>query len=251
MKKPARKKSPKEREDVSEIVSEIVEESEKKQNVEAPDTDEPSNKDENEAVVKEEEKEVEDEPEKEKDAEEVTRRASFYEKVMGEKPHEVSEDAEAEKGERSINSKLFLLGAFVFVLTVLIASMVGLAILNKDTLLKQLTKKTVKPTPTIAIPTPTPVSISREEWKFEVLNGSDTSGVAAKGAEKIKALGYKVTRVGNADGSVDSAQISLSKDVNESEKKTILEDLKIEFGEITVGEELPDAEKTVRLILVK
>lgn len=83
------------------------------------------------------------------------------------------------------------------------------------------------------------------------MNGSDASGVAAKGVEKIKALGYKVTRVGNADGSVDSAQISLSKDVNESEKKTILEDLKIEFGEITVGEELPDAEKTVRLILVK
>ncbi len=249
MKKPARKKSPKEREDVSEIVSEVVEESEKEQEIEVMDT--PSSVEKEKEVIAEQDEKTESEPEKEKDAEEVTRRASFYEKVMGEKPHEVSEDAEAEKGERSINSKLFLLGAFVFVLTVLIASMVGLAILNKDTLLKQLTKKTVKPTPTIAIPTPTPVSISREEWKFEVLNGSDTSGVAAKGAEKIKALGYKVTRVGNADGSVDSAQISLSKDVNESEKKTILEDLKIEFGEITVGEELPDAEKTVRLILVK
>ncbi len=252
MKKPALKKSSKEKEDISKIVSEIVEENEKEEREdEVAEIPVELDESEKETEVTEENKEGVGEPENEEQADEVTRRSSFYEKVMGEKPPERRDEVKEEKKERSINTKLFLLGAFVFVLTVLIASMAGLAILNKDMLFTQLSKKTVKPTPTAALPTPTPFAIQRDKWQFEVLNGSDTPGVAAKGSEKVKALGYKVTKVGNTDATVDAAQISFSKDANEEEKNAILKDLKPEFGDVAVGEALSDTEKTVRLILIK
>lgn len=249
MKKPARKNSPKEKEEIAQIVSEVVEESEKEQEIEVMDT--PSSVEKEKEVIAEQDEKTESEPEDSEKEGEVTRRASFYEKVMGEeKPHEVQEEVSDEKKERSVNTKLLLLGAFVFVLTVLISSLVGLSILNKDLLITKIgPKATTTPTPLPA--TPTPPAFARSEWSFEVLNGSDTPGLAAKGAEKIKALGYKVGKVGNADDSVDTTQVLISKDASEQQKTSILADLRPDFGELAFTDSLPDAEKTIRIILAK
>ena len=250
MKKPALKRKSKKKEEISQIVSEIVEENEKEREDEVVDAPDESHEEEKDGTIKVEQEDKEAEPAKMEQQEEI-RNASFYEKVMGEKPPERRDEVKKEKKERSINTKLFLLGAFVFVLTVLIASMVGLAILNKDMLFTQLSKKTTLPTPTVVMPTPTPFAIQRDKWQFEVLNGSDTPGIAAKGAEKVKTLGYKVAKVGNADETVDAEQISFSKDVTEEEKNAILKDLKPEFGEIPIGDALSDTDKTIRFILIK
>lgn len=251
MKKIARKKSPKEAEIISKVVSEIIEE-------EKPEIPDGEGKEKLVEITEErEEKEgkaegvdviSEDSGKPSEPAGEETRSASFYEKVMGEKPPEVVESDETKK-ERSINTKLFFLGAFVFVLTVLLSSMVGLAILNKDLFVSKIAQKGVQITPTLVPATPTPPDIKKEEWTFEVLNGSSTAGLAAKGAEKIKALGYRVGKVGNADDSVDVTQVFISKDVTEVQKKLILEDLKKDFGTLTETDTIPDSKKTVRIIL--
>lgn len=54
---------------------------------------------------------------------------------------------------------------------------------------------TEEPTPTAA---PTP-SVNRREWTIDVLNGTATAGLAKKVADELKALGYQVGKVGNAD----------------------------------------------------
>ncbi len=247
MKKAVPKKSPKEKEEISKIVSEIVEENEKEEENEGSDEVLESEKS-LPQVEPDENNELEPSPQELK---ENTQSASFYERVMGEKPPERKENTEEEsKKERSINTKLFLLGAFVFVLTVLISSLVGLSILNKDILIK---KMGVKPTvaPTTVPATPTPIEFARDEWTFEVLNGSSTPGLAAKASEKIKVLGYKVGKVGNADESVDTTQVMVSTDATDSEKDTILKDLKTDFGDLNFTDSLSDVKRTVRIILAK
>lgn len=246
MKKAAPKKSPKEKEEISKIVSEIVEENEKEKENEGFDEVLESEKSLPQAES-DEHKELE--PSSQEQGEN-TKNASFYERVMGEKPPESKENAEERKKERSINAKLFLLGAFVFVLTVLISSLVGFSILNKDILIKKIgLQPTVTPTSHPA--SPTPVEFKRDEWNFEVLNGSGTPGLAAKASEKIKALGYKVGKVGNADESVDTTQVMVSTDATDTEKDTIIKDLKTDFGDLKFTDSLPDVKRTVRIILAK
>lgn len=214
--------------------------------------------------IKEKEKKIEETEEKieEKDVKEdiVTSKeettlekspeySSFYEKVMGEKPRPSRIEEASVKKRISANTKLFFLGGFVFVLTVLLSSMIGLFLLNRGLLEKKTETTAIKET-TIT-PSPTPIPFQREEWSFEVLNGSSTAGIAAKGAEKVKALGYKISMVGNADDSVDATELYVSKDATEAQKKLILEDLKKDFGELTIKDSLTDSEKTVRIILAQ
>ena len=55
-------------------------------------------------------------------------------------------------------------------------------------------------TPSPSIPSPTPtISIPRSAILLRVLNGNATAGSAKKLGEKLTALGYQVTEIGNAD----------------------------------------------------
>lgn len=65
--------------------------------------------------------------------------------------------------------------------------------------------KTAVVTPTIlptvtASPSATPEPVKREDLTIAVLNGSGTAGAASGISSRLKALGYTVQRVGNADG---------------------------------------------------
>lgn len=166
-------------------------------------------------------------------------------KVEEEEAKEVEEEPENEKN----NKKLFMLGFLVFVITVAVTFTAGLFILNSSSTEKKnvAEEKTEAPTPS---PTPV-VSVTRSEWSFEVLNGSETPGLAAKGAEKVKALGYEVAKVGNSDETVDATQVLISSDATDGEKDFILEDLKKDFGELSITDTLSDSKKTVRIILAK
>lgn len=54
------------------------------------------------------------------------------------------------------------------------------------------------PTP---LPTPTPLAIDRSNYKVRILNGTGKTGLAASVSAKLKDLGYKVERTGNATNS--------------------------------------------------
>lgn len=228
--------------------------------------DEVSEKPENEsesapAVEKEEVKKaevevVETQEEKEKPIFAEKKESFFYKNVPDVKPDaplKIEEEVAGENEElpqiEKSNKKLFMLGFFAFVITVAITFTAGILILNSVSNGK---KEVVKEKPVVATPSPTSaVSVSRSEWSFEVLNGSTTPGLAAKGSEKVKALGYKVVKVGNSDDTVDTTQILVSSDATDSEKDFILEDLKKDFGNLSITDTLSGSKKTVRIILAK
>jgi hypothetical protein len=184
-----------------------------------------SNKDESE---KEDEKRDGDDEESDDDLDEEKLPSSFYEKVLGEKLPEKSEEEEVIEEEKAgINRSMFFLGGVVFILTIIITSGVGYFVLQSYQ--PQPQQQVVDEVPT-ETPTPTPVEIDKEGITFEVLNGSGQSGVAGKTADAIKDLGYTADEVGNADSSDYSGiTVGFSEDVTKDMKKVILDDLKKEF----------------------
>lgn len=78
-------------------------------------------------------------------------------------------------------------------------------------------------------PSPTPAStplsgteLNRSEWSFEVLNGSGVSGLAKKIADGLESLGYKITKVGNANRSdYEKTQIFVRDNLKDQVDKVI------------------------------
>lgn len=169
---------------------------------------------------------------------------SFYEKVLGEKPPKKSEseDDDEKEEKEGLNRSLFFLGGVVFIMTIIIATVVGLILFNTFNSKVAEVKKQADATPT-QIPTPTTVQISKEDITFEVLNGSGESGKAGKTADAIKALGYTAEKVGNADSKDYSGfEVGFSKDISQDEVKVIMADLKKEFINVKEsGEIVPES----------
>lgn len=94
---------------------------------------------------------------------------------------------------------------------------------------------TPSPTP---VPTPTPIpDIDRSQFKIRVLNGTTTSGLAASVADKLKALGFKIDKVGNnSNQSVAQTTIRV-KPNNASLSAQLVRDLTGQF-EATIGADL-------------
>lgn len=94
---------------------------------------------------------------------------------------------------------------------------------------------TPSPTPS---PSPTPIpDIDRSVFRLRVLNGTTTSGLASSVADKLKALGFKIDKVGN-NTSQDIAQTTIRvKPNNASLSAQLVRDLTGQF-EATVGADL-------------
>lgn len=180
----------------------------------------------------------------------TTRRDSFF---YNQEPEIPSESTRVEVSEPKItrkNKKLFFLGFGVFIATVIFTLIFGLLFmqLNGPGKQKMSDENITKQVPT---PSPTPITIDRKAWSFEVLNGSGVAGVAANASEKLEKLGYKVVKTGNADETVTITELYISKDKSEEEKKLLIDDLKSDFGDLTVTGELSDSTASVRIILGK
>lgn len=110
------------------------------------------------------------------------------------------------------------------------------------------------PTPTpIATPAPTeaPKVLERSEWSFEVLNGSGSTGLAKKIADRIKDLGYQVVKTGNADKSnYPITQILVKKDLAEK-LDLVIADLTDTIKIASYAGELNDSTASARIILGK
>lgn len=146
------------------------------------------------------------------------------------------------------NKKLFVLGASVFIATIIITCVAGFFFLNGMSGQKKAVEPKEEKT-AVATPTPT-VAIKREEWTFEVLNGSGVAGAAAKASDKLTTLGYKVVKTGNADDATGNTLFVIA--AKKDEAKAIVEDLKKDFGDITIGEALTtDTKAVARLVIGK
>lgn len=147
-----------------------------------------------------------------------------------------------------MNNKLLAVSAVLVVLT-------GLAIFLRPKITSLFFTKVIEPTPsptTISLPTPSPApALIRAEWTLEVLNGSEISGLAKKVADQIKALGYQVVKVGNADKSnYQSSQIIVKKEVLDK-IDLVIADLKDIVKIATVSADLQIATASARIILGK
>lgn len=109
------------------------------------------------------------------------------------------------------------------------------------------TTVTESPTPT---PTPEPSpAINKSEWSFEILNGSGEAGLAKKIGDRIKALGYEVVKVGNADKSDYATTQIFVKNVLKDKVNLIVADLKDAVKIASYAGELKDSTASARIIL--
>ncbi len=180
----------------------------------------------------------------------TTRKDSFF---YNQEPEIPSESNIVEVSEPKIerqNRKLFFLGFGVFIATIISTLIFGLLFmqLSSSDRKKEENRSITQQEPT---PSPTPIAIVRESWTFEVLNGSGVAGAAAKASEKLENLGYKVVKTGNADDTVTITELYISKDRSKEESQLLIDDLKSDFGELTVTGDLSDSTASVRIILGK
>lgn len=111
------------------------------------------------------------------------------------------------------------------------------------------------PSPTVtASPTPTPTStpsptVVPADWTFEVLNGSEVNGAAAKAAQILRERGYSVKKVDNADKSTyEETQLLVTSERSEA-AQALLTDLKTAFPLDEVDATLESTSVTARLII--
>lgn len=115
-------------------------------------------------------------------------------------------------------------------------------------------KKQSSPTPTpsaSAEPTPTPRALNREDWSFEVLNGSGVTGAAKKMADQLKESGYPVVKTGNADrDDYTQSEFFVRKELEDSVDLVIL-DIKDIIKIASISGELKDSTASARIIIGK
>lgn len=105
------------------------------------------------------------------------------------------------------------------------------------------------PTSTIT-PTPTPKTLNRSEWSFEVLNGSGVTGAAKKLADSLKALGYQVVRVANADKDYTKNEFFVQEDLMVN-IDPIVADIKDIIKIASISGKLKDSTASARIIIGK
>lgn len=106
---------------------------------------------------------------------------------------------------------------------------------------------TSTPTPT---PSPTPKTLNRSEWSFEVLNGSGVTGAAKKLADSLKALGYQVVKVGNADKDYQKNEFFVQEDLM-ADIAPVVVDIKDIIKIASISGQLKDSTASARIIIGK
>lgn len=104
------------------------------------------------------------------------------------------------------------------------------------------------PTPTatpepIPTPTPTPEPLERANFKVSVLNGTGTSGLAKKTADKLKSLGYQIDKTGNATNSAFTQTVVRVKPSLQNLLSQLIKDLTPDFSG-SGGPSLEDSSST-------
>ena len=162
---------------------------------------------------------------------------------------EENDEDEEEPAIEKRGKKIFVVGIGVTLVVVLLTGIIAFYLTSQ---LKQepevLVSEKVVTTPA---PEPTSVPFNRQDWTFEVLNGSGIVGSAKVASDKLQSLGYTVIKTGNADkNNYSKSQILVSKDF-QSKSALLLEDLKGTFDLATSSAELTESTASARLIIGK
>jgi flagellar biosynthesis GTPase FlhF len=181
---------------------------------------------EDDASEQEEEQEKEEKREEEPEAtdeisDEEDREEDFGEdEVFGRPPDEFDK----RKGSFGYFIKVTL---FTFILGLILFAGGYYLFSNKENLLSTINKPEPSPTETQAVVTPTEEPVDLSEFSIRVLNGTETSGLAADLREELESAGFRVVSVGNADADdFEQTEIASVAKVN----KAFLEKLKEELG---------------------
>lgn len=106
----------------------------------------------------------------------------------------------------------------------------------------------VSPTPS---PSPSPVvpTLNRSEWFIEVQNGTKTAGAAKKIADKIKTLGYNISKTGNADKDNYSKSQLFVRSEFKDQIDLVIADLRDIIKIASVAGELKEGTASARIII--
>lgn len=100
------------------------------------------------------------------------------------------------------------------------------------------------PSPSLETPlivtSPAP-SVDRSKYTLRVLNGTSKSGLAASAAAKLKDLGYKIDKTGNASDSATPQTLVRSKNTLAELVKQLIKDLSPDF-DASAGAKLQDSD---------
>ena len=108
-------------------------------------------------------------------------------------------------------------------------------------------EKRVKEELSTSTPTPT-VAFDRSEWKIEVLNGTMTSGLAAKVAADLEKLGYKVVKIGNVPKKIETTEVYVNAGMK-TKQAELIDDLEGDWGIEEVSGTLEDSTASARIVL--
>lgn len=137
------------------------------------------------------------------------------------------------------------------VVSIFFAAITNTSIVGYRLIQKQQVQTNVKaPRPT-GIPSPTQVPLPElKTLTFEVLNGTETPGVAGETAKLLEEAGVKAVTTGNADRSdYTKTTVQASANLHNTRLLEMLKDI-VKKGELTLGEELPaSAEADIRIIV--
>ena len=140
---------------------------------------------------------------------------------------------------------------YLVIILVLILVFIGFIFKHQ---IKNLVTGGAKPTPTptaTLTPAPTPNPLNRSDWSLEVLNGTTTSGLAKKLADKLTILGYPVIKTGNADKqNYETTQILVKKELLDK-IDLVAADLKDTVKIASVAGELKEGTASARIIIGK
>lgn len=103
---------------------------------------------------------------------------------------------------------------------------------------------------TTPTPSPTPKTLNRSQWSFEVLNGSGVTGAAKKLADSLKALGYQVVKVANADKDYTKNEFFVQEDLM-ANIDSIVTDIKDIIKIASISGKLKDSTASARIIIGK
>ncbi len=199
-----------------------------------------------------EEKDVEEAKEEEKAEPEPAEKKEMAEEAQ--KPKEEPEEKAPETDTDTLDlddknekrsSKKFVIGIGI-IAGLLIATGVLLYLMFQTSFQKS--KEEVK----VEKVTPTPQKkLVRENWTFEVLNGSGIAGLASKKAKLLEEAGFKVGKTGNADNqNYETTELYVSADMYD-QSKLLIEDLRTNFNITEVKGKLQDSTASARIILGK
>ncbi len=150
--------------------------------------------------------------------------------------------------KRSSNKK-----TIVLLVALLLLVVGGFFLLRNQPSVKNLiSSATPTPSPTSTpAPTEEPKTLDKSQWSLEVLNGSGKSGYAKQIADQIKALGYPVVKVGNADNqNYDQTQVLVKAELAE-DVELVIADLKDIIKVASYGGQLKEGTASARIIIGK